>query len=580
MSVVSDVRYLLIGNDSPSFTFASPLESLTVNIHTHETSPLLNDVLQLSLIVKKLSIISNPSSTNPSLSDINIAFLSSVHSTILDFHQFINDFYINNSNPSFIQLNSNLLNWYTIFRHIYYLYLKSNILKNHEFLSLLYDYSLVGDSIIKDLSTNYFNSLLYPYNKLINDWLFKGELANTESFISESFTFDKSLIPSFITHSNAFKIYQIGKSIHYLKNYLKDYEWCNKFYIEHKNDSLIDLNIDRLYEVSISHLDALILDDFESEINYLHKFLLFNQGDLINTILQNGSKILSLNSNQLSSNQLISLVQESIDSSSVSKNYSPTVYNRIDARLLNINLSQSTGYNLFTLDFKVKPHITFLISSHYKEYLRVFNFLFKLLNLKDKLSKSWKSRKSIKLKQYLSYQRKFDLIRHQFISFLNSIYSFIENELINNLNKFNSFNSSRSLNLENNKLLPFNSKVPKLFNIDGLIEIHSSYISSISRSELFTNFSLFQLILVIEKFVNLSTEFEISMNDLDHLNVLSLSTEDLEKYNLLLSKKIKSISSNLNIQIVNSFENNMTNFINSLKASTNKNLNYLSQILI
>lgn len=603
-----DLKYLLLGTDSNSFIFSK--NDLKINI-MFDISKLfkiqlfyLNKFIKLALILKKLSLINSIN-----LSPLLKSFHSCISDSLINFNSFINNL---NDLKTFNKLNYYLNDWFLIFKFIYWLYLNSLSLKSYQFLSILYQHTLIGDSLIKDLSLKYFNSCLKSYYNSIINWLLLGNLINDDNFFIKSnnnnnYSFDSNLIPIFINYQTAFKIFQIGKSINFLKNYLNDKIYCNNIYNNYNNsfkkidllDNNFNIEINNLYNIIINHLNLLLLNDFKSEISNLNNFLLLNKGDLINSIIKNGLNILNNSSSNLSLNQLINLLQDSINSTSTSKNLNSKIFNRLDARLLNLNYNSNTlGWDLFTLDFKILNPINYLISSTYKEYLKIFNFLFRLSRLKIQLYESWKnSHLIIKLNSKLSSnKRKFDLIRHQFISFLDSIYSYITIEILSiNYEIFQnkiSLNQNNSYSLKNNKtlLLPFNSKSNKLFNLDDLILIHNNYIYSISKNELFFNINnskipinkiLYQLTIIIDKFIILSNDFQLAINDFIKINnLINLNSDnELVKYKSLLLDKINKIINNLNLNIVDPYENDLTLFISLLKNSNNESLKYLSQIL-
>lgn len=631
--IIVDLKYLLLGTDSNSFRFntisTTPTSSLRVDIILDLSTILPNQIgylkefIQLALVIKKLSIVSSSpkttttttNTTRPSLQ----AFYTCISESLLNFQSFLNGLYNTHSLKNLASLRYYLDDSFTSFRHIYWLYLKSTTLNSYEFLSLLHQYTLFGDTLIKEISLDYFQKSYKPYRLIIKDWLLLGNLNEYDSIIEDLFIklkdnnsiYLQDHIPSFISPEIGFKIYQIGKSINFLKLYMNDKIWCNDFNNSHSHllSTYLDpTSIESLYDIVINRLDSLLLNQYLSEISYLNKFLLLSQGDLIYSIINNGCSILDEPASNLSSTQLITLLQDSIEYSSISKNYDPSIYNRLDARLLNINSASTLGWDLFTLDFKLSNQMKYLISSTYKEYLRIFNFLFKILKLKNNLSKSWKNSHSIDYKfksisshnktkttkKINSYQRKFDLIRHQFISFVDCIFSYISNEILsvnytNFQNKFHPQNE-KSYNLVNNKLAPFTLKNNKAFNLDDLKEIHNDYILSISRSEMFYNEKasemplsriLYQLLLIIEAFVKLSTEFQSSIDDLSRIQKLIKldPTSDLHQYQSIILTKIEKLFSKLGTDIVDLFENDLTLFIKILKSSNDESIQCLGLIL-
>lgn len=633
-----DLRYLLLGTDSSSFKFTTRSHNgedgsrvgglgveITVDAGSVQQNQLgyLKEFVQLALVVKQLSLetAATPTAFRPSLQ----AFYACVGESLLRFQQFLNTLYGSGERQSLVSLRYRLDDWLTSFRHIYWLHLKAKTLPAHEFLSVLHQHSLFGDSLIQQLSAGYYTTAFKPYLRLINSWLLLGVLTETEAvredfFVKpdetrKDFLYFSELVPSFLRQKTAFRIYQVGKSISFLKLYLDDKQWCNEFYNSTSNEDLTALDdalVLRLYEKVISRLDLLLLESYQAEISYLRKFLLLKQGDLIESVIDNGSALLGEPSSSLSSNQLVTLLQDSIESTSVSRNTPPDVYNRLDARLLNINPASSLGWDLFTLDFKLSPPVDRLISSTYKEYLKVFNFLFKISKLNYQLSKSWKKSHLVdnKLKGSFAHnsystskkwnrkmkihQRKFDLIRHQFISFISSIYSYISNEILSeNYHLFQQNfipKTNQVYQLKNNKLLPLDLSDIQLFNLDELKLIHDSYILPISKSELFYNLNdekvplnriLFQLLVTIERFSHLYTEFQSTLADLlriKHLIAVD-SASELNDYQTMLTEKINKISEKLGSDIVDRFENDLTLLINLLKSSSDQSLKCLGQIL-
>ena len=625
-----DLRYLLLGTDSSSFRFTNDGKNalgieITLDVASLQQNQLgyLKEFVQLALVVKRLSleIAATPAAPRPSLQ----AFNACVAESLLRFQQFLNTLYSSGQHQSFVSLRYRLEDWLTSFRHIYWLHLKAKTLPAHEFLSVLHQHSLFGDSLIQRLSAGYYTASFKPYLRLINSWLLLGALTENEAvredfFVKpdetkKDFLYFSELVPSFLRQKTAFRIYQVGKSIHFLKLHLDDKQWCNEFYNSTRKEdftALDDALVLRLYEKVVARLDLLLLGTYQAEISYLRKFLLLNQGDLIESVIDNGSALLREPSSNLSSNQLVTLLQDSIESTSVSQNTPPDVYNRLDARLLNINPTSSLGWDLFTLDFKLSPPVDRLISSTYKEYLKVFNFLFKISKLNYQLSKSWKKSHLVDNKLKVSftynsyftskkwsrkmkiYQRKFDLIRHQFISFISSIYSYITNEILSENYHLFQQNFKRKTKqgylLKSNKLLPLDSSDVQLFNLDELKLIHDSYILPISKSELFYNVNnekiplnriLFQLLVTIERFSHLYTEFQSTLADLLRIkHLISIdSASEFDQYQTMLTEKINKISEKLGSDIVDRFENDLTLLINLLKTSNDQSLKCLGQIL-
>lgn len=580
-AVVADLRYTLLGSDTNTLAFCSQTPSigsanaLSVNI-TFDASLLtdaqlqyLSEFAQLALVAKKLLQHQQvATTTSPTLA----AFHASVYSTVLHFHGFINNTYIESPISTFLSLKCHLIDWTATLTHVYRMHLKSATLSPNQFLSLLHEYSLYTDKTIQSVSKLYYDSMLSLYLDITFSWMLQGILSDDsvhENFFvlqntqDNTYSFESSNVPSFITNNVAEQIFHTGYSIYYLKNILNDKSWCNQIYNEYSQMNQLDANtIFSLYNKVLSHLNELILTDFKAEVSNLNNFLLFKSGDLLNAIIINGSSILNQPSTTLGSNQLIKILQDSIDSSSISTNSQPTIYNRIDARLLNLNSPEASAWDLFTLDFKLLPQIDYLIHSNYKEYLKVFNFLFKFVHLKHKLSNSWKVSSTLKMLPALQsrklqiYKRKFDLIKHQFISFINTIFSFICSSILETA--FTSFTDSFTTQplIQNNKLSA--SREQKPLNLHDLKNIHNEYTKKISKSTLFLNpinSALYQLLRTIDTFTHLHNEFHAAVIDLDR-GMRSWSGRNVDQLFAILSG-----------DVVNGFEIGMKDFVGVLKGS-------------
>lgn len=656
-TLVQDFRYTFLGADTPSFVFQAassthahthaqthpvsnnnsinndtngenakaspathttptPTASATLHLHLQcDTSTLSNGQLDfiaelstLALIAKKLLISAN---SPHSSSATEIAFYTNVRQTLVDFHAFINNLYIdpNSKINSFLSLQLNLIDWTSRLRHIYWLHLNFKRSTPPSFLSILYKSSLYSDPLINSLSNSYLDSVSLPYIEITKKWFLLGELSSDSS--SENFYIKQDSIyfsanlndtPSFIDSHLANLLFQTGYSIYYLKNYFNDHLWCQSIYNNNSNVSILNTNtITQIHDTVQSRLNQLLIPNFISEISHLNDILLLKSGDFINNIIINSKDILSKDPSSLYGNQLITIVQESIESSSIINNWEFKDYSRIDARLLNLKIDSQnlSAWDYFTLDFKLNPNINFIINKDYKEYLKIFNFLFKIVKVKSNLNSLWlESSKISNIKtnnnKIKIFKRKFDLMKIQFISFIDTILSFIQNNiLILNFIKFidtliaksnlNLNSNSDSIQIQNNKIITNNEK-SNHFNLQELNQLHKNYINSISNSILFSNpinQLLYNLILIIEKFNNFFQKFLNLLSDLIKLSNLNgkLDFQTFQNYKSSILNNLNSLFQKLSFEIVNNFEINMIEFIKLLKLSNNQNLINLSILL-
>ncbi|GME67252.1 unnamed protein product [[Candida] boidinii] len=645
-------------------------------------------ILELCLIILNLKndiSIYNHGSNNNNNNSINKkngrsqcknSFISEIVNEINIYTNFTNKQIIDNINQiSIKEINIKLIEFFKKFKVLNFLNYQFKLLNNIEFLSLLYNFKELGDLSIKSQIVSLYDKTVDPYFKIIYDWVIEGSLndkyLSEEFFIilkenelsppsssssnttitssyksdemirykqdSNNYLIDYNKLPIFISREICDKIYQIGKTINFIKFKMNDKNWCLKFQLKYSNlfDKINNFNlikfnklINRQYTEIIKFFNYKIFNEFEiiNEIKYYSKFLLIQKNDFNQNLIKNGFQVFSEISINISSNILNRILQESVQGSSI-KNYPVAILNRLDARIIG---NGQFGWDVFTLDFRIKDELNFLFNYNItnekyncsREYLRIFNFLFKIEKLIFFLNKNWMILKKQKIKKndkdYYNF-KKINLLTNEFLKILNNLKNFINNEIINkNLNKLiNSFINNNDLNInlnyKNNKELKEfkisnkylknlknnhkfdiidddgedqdqeedddNDTRYKLLNIDEIVELHYNYLISITRFKLFDSEYEYikvinEIFKVINNFINLTEEYYNQNrygNDDNNIN-----EEYANEYN---EQEIENFKIILNDDIIKTFENNLNILNNLLNKDKDESLRFLSIIL-
>ncbi|KAH3901386.1 Spc98p SCDLUD_002878 [Saccharomycodes ludwigii] len=352
------------------------------------------------------------------------------------------------------------------------------------------------------------------------------------------FSFSKSL-----SEKLGYKVYEIGKSLLYLLYYCEEFSWVNEFtrtFEQHfskinifvKQEEFISI-IEKQYYSVIDYIHKVLEDKyyFMEVIKMLKDLLLMGNGNFISIVLRESQSFLNAEAQFLQSSALTNSLRISIQSSSLrhllNKYDNNEIVNCVDARILESGHG-SIGWDVFTLDFIIfKPLEIVIGADKKKNYLKIFNFLWKLKRVEFESLKWWETNNSIvrdftKLRQaesnnnkplikdILSKFSKINCCRHIIFTFIEKVQSylflfFIEVEYSKFMNEYrlsintknrvgmNSNDTSFSeINNTDNILLPSGIGVPlnglgDSLNMEELKELHENFIKSLVDHILLTN---------------------------------------------------------------------------------------------
>jgi gamma-tubulin complex component 3 len=459
--ILSYLSYTMMGTTSDLLPLNDGMVALPNNM-SNGLSGLLHLTLESGLIYQILSKLTDKLKSK-NVSQVHVALASFISDQLSEYVQLVNDL-STKQNFTLKSIYADVSDSLVKLRFLYFVFKRSSLLPSYDVLSFVYTYHEHGDFVIQTCARGMLDYLLEPFLNSLSEWVVNGQLGNSSGFFlshtkSISLTLDNFMdikfyperVPSFIDSELSKKIYTIGITNVFLKFQCKETRWSNDF-AQKTGFFLQNIRSNSNSFIKESRFHTFIANTYDEILNYLtftlhNKFhlmktmhalcdyLLMSRGDFIQCLLEKASDLLNEPSSSLTGHQLTRLLQESVlhTTSRYDLNQSDDnlILNNLDARLLDIGHG-NIGWDVFTLDYRVDPPLNYLLndqSNQYKkEYLRVFNHLWKIKRLRQLFGDEWKNAKKIRIRE-----RRFTRIRliHNFIQgFVQSIEGFTFYEIV------------------------------------------------------------------------------------------------------------------------------------------------------
>ncbi|KAK9462825.1 Spc98 family-domain-containing protein [Lipomyces oligophaga] len=282
-----------------------------------------------------------------------------------------------------------------------------------QLLSILYSYNSHGDPFVSGFADRILARVSRPIYELLCQYIYSGDFRDPydEFFIRKGptestqgaqwdgkFKLIPDQVPTFISAEIVEKVYQTGKSLDFIKTSCGDSSWVDTFRTTHAktfsyDDAIntVELSIDIAYQAAVGHLMELLTNRFKlrQHIQALKNFLLLGQGDFIALLMELLAPSLESPANMLYRHNLTSTLETAIRGSNAQFS-PPEVLQSLDARMLELSHGE-IGWDVFTLEYKVDaPLDVILNSSSTRQYLKIFNFLWRLKRVGFSLNSSWR----------------------------------------------------------------------------------------------------------------------------------------------------------------------------------------------
>lgn len=226
------------------------------------------------------------------------------------------------------------------------------------------------------------------------------------------------MMPGFITRQQANKILATGKAIHLLRKVCADSIASSVPGYDDLKKSFESTNIESLFRsVGISNCGE--ENEFEHLLNTAHKevsqkalellfgnyklrshfrglrqYLLLGQGDFIRHLMDLLGSELDKPTSECRFHNILSVLESAMRSTNAQFD-EPDVTNRLDCRLLDAPSPQATGWDIFSLVYKVDGPITTIFTEEkMRDYIEIFRQLWRTKRVEHVLTSIWSSQMS------------------------------------------------------------------------------------------------------------------------------------------------------------------------------------------
>ncbi|KAI4258648.1 MAG: hypothetical protein L6R42_004975, partial [Xanthoria sp. 1 TBL-2021] len=296
--------------------------------------------------------------------------------------------------------------------------------KGGQLITMIHSFSSShGDPFVAAFAERMLMKVTRPFYDMLRQWIYNGELSDPyhEFFVHEpsphhdgsgpidprrapatsvwegKYKMEENMIPSIITEEFARKVFLIGKSLNFIRYSCGDSTWVGAYCkdasreLHYGDTATLETSIDKAYKTTMARLIDLMDNKFQlfEHLRALKKYLLLGQGDFIALLMESLASNLDRPAGSQQRHTLTAQLEYAIRGSNAQYD-SPEVLRRLDARLLDLSHGE-TGWDVFTLEYKVDAPVDVVITAWAsKEYLVVFNFLWRIKRVEFALGSTWR----------------------------------------------------------------------------------------------------------------------------------------------------------------------------------------------
>jgi gamma-tubulin complex component 3 len=289
-----------------------------------------------------------------------------------------------------------------------------------QLISLIHGFSSShGDPIVAAFAERLLGKFTRPFYNILRQWIYDGELSDPylEFFVKEQtqsdsnqshkkqgnnvwedkYEIDKAMVPSIITHDFAQKVFLIGKSLNFIRHSCGDSQWVEDYSKEASKElrygdtATLEAWIDEAYNITMKRLMDLMATKFHlfEHLQALKNYVLLGQGDFIALLMESLAGNLDRPAGAQYRHALTAQLENAIRGSNAQYD-SPEVLRRLDARMLQLSHGD-IGWDCFTLEYKIDAPVDVVVTEWgSRQYLKVFNFLWRIKRVEFALSSTWR----------------------------------------------------------------------------------------------------------------------------------------------------------------------------------------------
>ncbi|KAI0514554.1 Spc97/Spc98 family protein [Xylaria bambusicola] len=296
---------------------------------------------------------------------------------------------------------------------------ESKTKKGGQIISLIHSFSTShGDPIVGAFAERLLTPVTRPFYDILRHWIYDGELSDpySEFFIQlkstesvaktktgsnnvwdEKYDMSHDMIPSIVTLEFADKVHLIGKSLNFIRHSCGDAQWVETYSkasskeLRYGDTATLESWIDDAYKITMRRLVHLMTHKFQlfEHLQALKSYILLGQGDFIALLMESLAANLDRPAGAQYRHTLTAQLEHAIRGSNAQFD-SPEVLRRLDARMLQLSHGD-IGWDCFTLEYKIDAPVDVVVSDWgNRQYLKVFNFLWRIKRVEFALSSTWR----------------------------------------------------------------------------------------------------------------------------------------------------------------------------------------------
>nr|XP_043636525.1 gamma-tubulin complex component 3-like [Erigeron canadensis]XP_043636526.1 gamma-tubulin complex component 3-like [Erigeron canadensis] len=278
-----------------------------------------------------------------------------------------------------------------------------------------------GDPLLHEFMKRLLQKVSSPLFEMVRSWVLEGELQDlySEFFVSEEsvkveslwregYRINELMLPSFISKSLANRILRTGKSINFLRVCCEDRSWAD---LATEAAALVGVTprrgglgygetneLESLVAEAAKRIDKHLLHvifnqyKFKEHCLAIKRYILLGQGDFVQYLMDIIEPELSEPAETISLIHYKGLLEKAIQSSSAQYHDHDNL-DRLTVKLMP-HKAGDRGWDVFSLYYDVRvPLNTAFTESVMSDYLRIFNFLWKIKRVEHAVRGAWKAMK-------------------------------------------------------------------------------------------------------------------------------------------------------------------------------------------
>ncbi|EMD70212.1 hypothetical protein GGP41_000348 [Bipolaris sorokiniana] len=296
--------------------------------------------------------------------------------------------------------------------------------KGGELIALIHSFSLNhGDPYVMNFAERLLSDVTRPFYDMLRQWVYDGELADpfAEFFVSEQsedeileangnegkggatsvwedkYRLNDKMVPTIVTEDFAKKVFLIGKTLNFIRYGCGDAAWVDTYSkkaskeLQYGDTANLERSIGDAYKTTMARLIDLMANKFKlfDHLQALKKYMLLGAGDFIAVLMESLSSNLDRPANTQYRHTLTAQLEHAVRNSNAQFDTSD-VLRRLDSRMLELSHGE-IGWDVFTLEYKIDAPVDVIVTPFgSKQYLKVFNFLWRVKRVEFALGSTWR----------------------------------------------------------------------------------------------------------------------------------------------------------------------------------------------